>query len=177
MRICLKCNFVNLPSRQYNLRMVSVRKTSRTLLSSKNASITNPRLVVLDLLLKQSRPLTIDQVLKLAKGKLAQSTLYRVINDLTEFGLISEFTTPENTIVVELNTGENSGHHHHIFCEKCGSIIDIELDARFESDLDREVRQIEKQYSLLIHSHSLELFGTCSSCKDNLSNDLTQQNR
>lgn len=157
--------------------MVSVRKKSRTLLSSKNASITNPRLIVLDLLLKQSRPLTIDQVLKLAKEKLAQSTLYRVINDLREFGLISEFTTPENTIVIELNTGENNSHHHHIFCEKCGSIIDIELDARFESDLDREVRQIEQNYSISIRSHSLELFGICSPCKGNLSTDLVQRKR
>ena len=123
--------------------MVSVRKKSRTLLSSKNASVTNPRLIVLDLLLAQSRPLTIEQVLKLAKGKIAQSTLYRVISDLKEFGLISEFTTPENTIVVELDTGDGSSHHHHLFCEKCGSIIDIELDAHFELNLDNEVRQIE----------------------------------
>ena len=144
--------------------MVSVRKKSRTLLSSKNASITNPRLVVLDLLLKQSRPLTIDQVLKLAKGKLAQSTLYRVISDLTEFGLISEFTTPENTIVVELNTGENSGHHHHIFCENCVRIIDIELDDKLEAALEKEVSKIEKQYSLSIRGHSLELLGLCGPC-------------
>ena len=76
--------------------------------------MTNPRLVVLDLLIKENRPLTIDQVLKLSKGKLAQSTLYRVIGDLRDFDLITEFATPENTMVIELNSDENN-HHHHIY--------------------------------------------------------------
>ena len=142
---------------------MSVKKQSRSLLSSKKVSITNPRLVVLGLLLQQERPLTIEQLLKLSKGKLAQSTLYRVINDLGSFGLITEFTTPENTIVVELNT-EDVNHHHHIFCENCGRIIDIELDNELEGDIEKEVRNIEEQYSLSIHGHSLELTGLCDSC-------------
>ena len=142
---------------------MSLSKQSRNLLNSKKASITNPRLVVLGLLLQEGRPLTIEQLLKLSKGKLAQSTLYRVINDLREFGLITEFTTPENTIVVELNT-EDSNHHHHIFCEKCGRIIDIELDSQLEDDIEKEVRNIEGRYSLPIRGHSLELIGICDSC-------------
>ena len=79
---------------------MSVKKQSRELLSSTNASITNPRLIVIELLLQQAKPLTIEQILKLSKGKIAQSTLYRVINDLTQFGLIVEFTGPDNTIGV-----------------------------------------------------------------------------
>ena len=125
--------------------------------------MTNPRLVVLDLLLKESRPLTIDQVLKLSKGKLAQSTLYRVINDLRDFEILTEFTTPENTMVIELNSGDNN-HHHHIFCKRCGSITDIELNTNLESALQIEVAKIEKDRSILIESHSLELFGTCKDC-------------
>ena len=142
---------------------MSLSKQSRNLLNSKKASITNPRLVVLGVLLQEGRPLTIEQLLKLSKGKLAQSTLYRVINDLREFDLITEFTTPENTIVVELNT-EDSNHHHHIFCEKCGRIIDIELDSQLEDDIEKEVRNIEGRYSLSIRGHSLELIGICDTC-------------
>tara|TARA_B100000686_G_C16800810_1_gene985891 strand:- start:5852 stop:6289 length:438 start_codon:yes stop_codon:yes gene_type:complete len=143
--------------------MPSLRNQSRDLLSSKNATMTNPRLVVLDLLLIENRPLTIDQVLTLSKGKLVQSTLYRVINDLRDFGLITEFTTPENTMVIELNS-EDSNHHHHIFCKDCGSITDIELNSDLESELEKEVAKIEKYRSISIDSHSLELFGTCDDC-------------
>ena len=143
--------------------MPSLRNQSRDLLSSQNATMTNPRLVVLDLLLIENRPLTIDQVLTLSKGKLVQSTLYRVINDLRDFGLITEFTTPENTMVIELNS-EDSNHHHHIFCKDCGSITDIELNSDLESALEKEVAKIEKYRSISIDSHSLELFGTCDDC-------------
>jgi len=143
--------------------MVSARNQSRSLLSASKASITNPRLIVLEVLLKESRPLTIDQVLRLASGKLAQSTLYRVINDLKAFDLVTEFTTPENTMVVELNSAQGR-HHHHVFCRKCGSITDIELNAQLESSLESEVKYIESKYSFSIETHSLELFGTCASC-------------
>ena len=156
--------FVNIQPWKYNHLMVSVRAQSRTLLSSKNASITNPRLLVLELLLKKECPLTIDQILKLSRGKIALSSLYRVINDLREFGLITEFNTPENTIVIELNRGEEE-HHHHIFCEKCGSITDIELSLQLEQNLDKEVSKIERTHSITIRDHSLELFGLCNSCQ------------
>jgi Fur family ferric uptake transcriptional regulator len=143
--------------------MQSSKNRSRSLLNSKNASITNPRLVVLDILLKEQRPLTIDQLLRISQGTIAQSTLYRVINDLREFELVSEFTTPENNMVVELNTTD-SGHHHHLFCSQCGSITDIELNNDLELELETEARQIEKAYDFLIESHSLELFGLCARC-------------
>ena len=145
---------------------MSVKKQSRELLSSTNASITNPRLIVIELLLQQEKPLTIEQILKLSKGKIAQSTLYRVINDLTQFGLIVEFTGPDNTIVVELKTNSTE-HHHHIFCEDCGEIVDIELDTQLESEIEKEIRKLEAKFSLSIHDHSLELYGTCTSCSKN----------
>ena len=146
--------------------MQSSQNQSRNLLSSKKASITNPRLIVLDILLKENRPLTIDQLLKISEGDIAQSSLYRVINDLKEFDLISEFTTPENTMVVELNT-KDSRHHHHLFCRECGSITDIEINHQLESELEKETLKIEKEQNFLIESHSLELFGKCVTCVGN----------
>ena len=115
------------------------------------------------MIIKEDRPLSIAQLLHLANGELAQSPVYRVVNDLTTCGLIVGFTTPENTRVVELKKSD-SDHHHHIFCENCVRIIDIELDNKFEAALEKEVGKIEKQYSLSIRGHSLELLGLCGSC-------------
>ena len=64
---------------------------------------------------------------------------------------------------VELKKSD-SDHHHHIFCRKCGSITDIELNPELELNLETEVKKIENEYSLSIDSHSLELFGSCNSC-------------
>ena len=147
----------------YNQKMTTSNNESRKLLASKNASVTNPRLVVLELLLNENRPLTIEQITKLLEGQIAQSTLYRVINDLINFSLVSEFTTPENTMVVELRN--NDKHHHHIFCQSCGSINDIELSSELENSLSKEVKDIGEQLSITINDHSLELFGICKPCE------------
>lgn len=143
--------------------MTSYKTQSHNLLHSKKISITNPRTTVLELLIKENRPLSIEELLKLSKGQLAQSTVYRVVNDLKNFGLALDFTTPNNTLAVELKKPD-ADHHHHIFCEACGRIIDIELDLKFEKNLDSEVKKIEREYSLSIREHSLELFGLCASC-------------
>ena len=140
---------------------------SKQLLTSKNISATKPRLVLVGLLLKEKRPLTVDQVVKLAKGDLALSSLYRVINDLRDCGLIAEFTTPENTKVIEIITN-TSRHHHHIFCGNCDSITDFEIDDQLERDLASEIQRIENEYSISVTSHSLELLSLCVPCKKKL---------
>ena len=114
--------------------MTSLERQAKKLLYSKQVSITNPRRIVLSLIIKENRPLTIEQLLHLANGKLAESTVYRVVNDLNNCGLIVGFTTQENTLVVELKKSE-SDHQYHIFCENCGRIIDIELDTKLEAAL------------------------------------------
>tara|TARA_B100000745_G_scaffold184745_1_gene121126 strand:+ start:1292 stop:1756 length:465 start_codon:yes stop_codon:yes gene_type:complete len=140
---------------------------SKSLLASKNVSITKPRLILVGLLLKEKRPLTVDQVVRLSRGKLALSSLYRVINDLRDCGLIEEFTTPENAKVIELITSD-SRHHHHIFCGNCDSITDFEIDPQLEQDLALEIQRIEAEHSISVISHSLELMSLCVPCKEKL---------
>lgn len=147
--------------------MASYTKKSEDLLNSKNISITTPRLILLSLLIKEKRPLTVDQILTLSKGKIAQSTLYRVVSDLKDFGLITEFTTPDNTIVVEISfiAKGDTNHHHHIFCKDCGEITDIALSNELEEHLKEEIIQIQKSLKVLIADHTLELYGLCEKCK------------
>ena len=142
---------------------------SKSLLASKNVSVTKPRLIMVDLLLTEKRPLTVDQVVRLSSGKLALSSIYRVINDLKACGLIAEFTTPENAKVIELITSD-SRHHHHIFCGNCDSITDFEIDQQLEHDLALEIGRIEAEHSISVISHSLELMSLCIPCKEKLGN-------
>lgn len=136
---------------------------SRSILASKNVSVTKPRLSLLSILLNERRPLTVEQITKRSKEKIALSSLYRVIKDLRDSGIISEFQTPENTKVIELTTHQNE-HHHHIFCSQCGAITDFEIDDRLERDLEKEIRKVELQYSVSVTSHSLALQSLCLKC-------------
>ena len=138
-------------------------EVSKTLLASKNISITKPRLLLLEILLAQNRPLTVEQVVKLSKGRIALSSLYRVINDLRELNVIAEFQTPDNIKVIEL-IGHDDTHHHHIFCGSCGSVTDFEINDQLETDLEKEIQKIEDKYTLSVISHSLELLSLCARC-------------
>ena len=144
-------------------KQASLNETSRTLLTSKAITITQPRLSLLAILLKEKRPLTVEQISQLSKGKIALSSLYRIIKDLKDSGIISEFQTPENTKVIEL-TEHQGDHHHHIFCRECGAITDFEIGATLERDLETEIRIVERQYSVSVTSHSLELQSMCLNC-------------
>ena len=134
---------------------------SRKILTDRRVSITNPRIIVLEELLASKNPLTIDELQKKLKNKVAKSTLYRVLNDLKKIQILNEFSTPDNLTVVELIL-EGDIHHHHLFCSDCGEIIDIEMGDEFEKTLSEEIKRIEKNFNFSIEDHRLELFGKCT---------------
>ena len=139
---------------------------SRKILTDHRVSITNPRIIVLEELLASKNPLTIDELQKKLKNKVAKSTLYRVLNDLKKIQILNEFSTPDNLTVVELIL-EDDIHHHHLFCSDCGEIIDIEMGDEFEKTLSEEIKRIEKNFNFSIEDHRLELFGKCTElCKN-----------
>lgn len=147
------------------VRIIFMEKSSREILSEKNISITNPRIVVLEQLLKYKKPMSIEELQDVLKGQVATSTLYRVLNDLKNINVVAEFITPENTTMIELSLHEDE-HHHHLFCKTCGDVVDIELSLGFEQKLINEIKSIEKNLFFTIEEHGLELFGECSECRD-----------
>ena len=143
-----------------------MEEKSKQILSEHSVSITNPRILVLEELLEIKSPITVDDLQKKLKNKVAKSTLYRVLNDLKTINVLNEFTSPDNTVVVELVL-EGDQHHHHLFCSDCGEIIDVELSMNFESLLNKEIKRIEKKFNFVIEDHRVEMFGQCTEqCKN-----------
>ena len=138
-----------------------MEEKSKQILSEHSVSITNPRILVLEALLEIKNPITVDDLQKKLKNKVAKSTLYRVLNDLKTINVLNEFTSPDNTVVVELVL-EGDQHHHHLFCSDCGEIIDVELSMNFESLLNKEIKRIEKKFNFIIEDHRVEMFGQCT---------------
>ena len=122
--------------------------------------VTGGRVALLELLLGARKPLSIQDVLERWDGTPPdQTTLYRTLTDLAATGIVRR---------VDLNTGTahfeytpDRPHHHHIVCNDCGTIEDIEhcaVDA---------LQQKLVQGSVLfkdIYSHNLEFFGRCTDC-------------
>ena len=141
---------------------------SKKILSDNNVSITNPRILVLETLLDNKSPITVDELLTKLENQVAKSTLYRVLSDLKKINILQEFTNLENQSVVELLLDTDS-HHHHLFCSDCGEIIDVEMANEFEEKLSKEIKRIEKKFNFIIEDHRLELFGKCTDLCENCS--------
>ena len=147
------------------LELISIIKNmiedSRKILSEHSVSITNPRILVLEALLEFGNPITIDELQSKLKGAVAKSTLYRVLNDLKKIKILNEFTSPDNSTVVELILEDHS-HHHHLFCSDCGEVIDVELSEEFEIMLNKEIEKVQKNFNFEITDHRVEMFGLCT---------------
>ncbi len=141
---------------------------SKKILSDNNVSITNPRILVLEALLDNKSPITVDELLTKLENQVAKSTLYRVLSDLKKINILQEFTNLENQSVVELLLDTDS-HHHHLFCSDCGEIIDVEMANEFEEKLSKEIKRIEKKFNFIIEDHRLGLFGKCTDLCENCS--------
>ena len=141
--------------------MKNMTQEPRNILSQHKVSITNPRIIVLDTLLDFGNPITIEELQSKLKGKVAKSTLYRVLNDLKKINILNEFTSPDNAVVVELILEEDS-HHHHLFCSDCGEVIDVELSDEFEMMLVKEMDKVQKELNFEIKDHRVEMFGLCT---------------
>ncbi len=153
---------------KYESIMKNMSESSRKILTEHKVSITNPRILVLEALLEVNNPLTVEELQSKLKGIVAKSTLYRVLNDLKKINILNEFTSPDNSTVVELILEDHS-HHHHLFCSDCGEVIDVELSDEFEKMLLVEIESIQKKFNFEINDHRVEMFGLCtdecSNCK------------
>ena len=156
--------FIPVNTFMYNVFMSKDLKIkSRQILIDNNIPVTKPRLLLIEILLKNRGPIKIEEIIKISKGKLAVSSLYRIVNNLKNFDVINEFKTPDNTKVIELSSLEDD-HHHHIFCESCGAVYDFDINNQIELDLEKEILKVEEKYNVKVNSHSLEFLGFCNKC-------------
>jgi len=86
------------------------------------------------------------------------STVYRTLELLKRLNLITE---------TDLGGGRvryhpvEKGHHHHLVCENCGAIINID-----ESILARLKDVLLHRYNFSAHLSHLAIFGHCARCSE-----------
>jgi len=76
--------------------------------------------------LERSPHSTAETVFELISGDLpgtSQQAVYMVLNDLARAGLIRRFEPAGSAALYERRVGDN---HHHLVCESCGSVQDVD---------------------------------------------------
>jgi len=121
---------------------------------------TLPRLRILQLFQAgHNKHLTAEdvyQVLRDERIEVGMATVYRVLMQFVEAGILLRSHFETNTAIFELNEGT---HHDHLICTGCGKMeefVDNEIEARQE--------QVAHARGFTIREHSLALYGMCAAC-------------
>ena len=123
--------------------------------------VTAPRMKILSILENaDDRHLSAEDIYKqlLETGHdVGLATVYRVLTQFEQAGLIVRHHFEGDYSVFELDKGE---HHDHIVCVTCGQV---------EEFVDEVIEERQKQVALSknfdMTDHSLYIFGICGKCK------------
>jgi Fur family ferric uptake transcriptional regulator len=124
---------------------------------------TLPRLRVLSILenseIKHMSAEDVYKELLDEEGSVGLATVYRVLTQFEDAGLVIRHNFEGERSVFELN---DEDHHDHMVCVKCGSVTEF-LDKRIEAQQDK----VAEDNDFTIQDHSLTLYGLCQNCNSN----------
>ncbi|WP_019894227.1 ferric iron uptake transcriptional regulator [Hydrogenovibrio halophilus] len=119
--------------------------------------VTLPRLKVLEILEQEGEEhhLTAEDVYKILieQGEeVGLATVYRVLTQFEQAGIVRRLNFENNISVFELDTGDN---HDHLVCVKTGKVREF-----VDPVIEERIKEISKEKGYDLASHSLVIYGT-----------------
>ncbi len=121
--------------------------------------VTPQRRLIITLLAEQHVHPTVEDLFKQVKSKLPDvslATVYNTVHALVEMG---ELKVVEGLGGDSIRYDTNTGQHHHLYCESCQQLVDI------ESDLGGFRLPEEKSSGYLINRSQVTFYGICPDCQ------------
>lgn len=120
--------------------------------------VTKPRVALVEVLLKQDGPVSIERLHQAVGIKSCDLvTIYRCLAAFEELGLVRRSYLHNGTCLYEVTDG--SARRYHIVCKACGKTDPVDYSLSHET----EQKLHEKGYTQV--SHVLEFFGMCPACQ------------
>ena len=122
--------------------------------------LTPQRLMILRAVEEAASHISAEEIYAWVRARYPQmniSTVYRTLELVKELGLVTETDFGDGRVRYHCI---GKGRHHHLVCEKCGEIIDMEDSAL--SPLWGEIRQ---KYNFKVNMKHLAFFGLCPRCQ------------
>ena len=120
--------------------------------------VTLPRLKILNLFEQSEvRHLTAEDVYRMLIAEdldIGLATVYRVLTQFEQAGLLIRHHFESGKAVYELNQG---GHHDHLVCLQCGRVEEF-----YDAEIERRQKKIAAERGFTIHDHSLHIYADCT---------------
>ena len=122
---------------------------------------TLPRLKVLDLFQNSTqRHMSAEDVYKLLLKENADvglATVYRVLTQFEQAGLLMRHHFEAGKAVYELNEGT---HHDHLVCQQCGRVEEF-----YDEEIEKRQSKVAKERGFAIREHQLHIYADCTKVK------------
>lgn len=122
--------------------------------------VTPQRQAILQVLDEADRPLNVEEILsRMAGYRSGIPTIYRNLQQFVEMGWTEPIIGPDQ--VMRFVRCRSAKHHHHLQCERCGRMVEVEGCA-----IQRALTSLEDRSGFRITRHQLQLFGVCPTCQE-----------
>jgi Fur family transcriptional regulator, ferric uptake regulator len=121
------------------------------------------RAVINGIIYSVGKHLTAEELYEVVKGECPEiglATVYRTLQLLEDMDVICKLDFDDGCSRYELVDEDEPHQHHHLICNDCGKVIEVEGDLLGELE-----KSIEKKYNFSIQNHSVKFYGICEECK------------
>jgi Fur family ferric uptake transcriptional regulator len=130
-------------------------------LKSTGLKATLPRLKVLEIFQKGAqRHMSAEDVFRVLledRSDVGLATVYRVLTQFEQAGILTRSNFEGGKAVYELNEGK---HHDHLVCLDCGKVEEF-----FDAQIEDRQSAIAKTRGFKLAEHALSLYGHCTKDK------------
>jgi Fur family transcriptional regulator, ferric uptake regulator len=127
-------------------------------LKSSGLKATLPRIKILEVFQNtRLRHMTAEDVYKvlLTDGSdVGLATVYRVLMQFEQAGILSRNHFETGKSVFELNEGQ---HHDHLVCMNCGRVEEF-----FDAEIEKRQKAVAHARGFELQEHALSLYGACT---------------
>jgi Fur family ferric uptake transcriptional regulator len=124
--------------------------------------ITLPRIKVLQVLEKSDpHHMSAEDVYKTLMDEgndVALATVYRVLTQFEEAGLVTRHNFEGGHSVFEIDEGE---HHDHMVCVKCKKVSEF-----VDEGIEKRQHEVAEEAGFQMTDHSLTIYGVCKKCSE-----------
>ena len=121
---------------------------------------TLPRLKILEIFQTGSqRHMTAEDVFRVLlneRSDIGLATVYRVLTQFEQAGILERSHFESGKAVYELNEGT---HHDHLICTSCGKVEEF-----YDAEIERRQQMIAKDKGWIMQDHAMSLYGLCGEC-------------
>jgi Fur family ferric uptake transcriptional regulator len=127
-------------------------------LKSTGLKATLPRLKILEVFQNATqRHMTAEDVFRVLldeRSDIGLATVYRVLMQFEQAGLLTRSNFESGKAVYELNEGQ---HHDHLVCLDCGRVEEF-----FDPEIEKRQQMVAKSRGFALQEHARSLYANCT---------------